>query len=765
MLMRKMFRDIRSNAGQFISIVLLSALTLLMFTSFKSSDIGAVTAMDKFFKECNQGKGWIYGENLSDDQLEEIEQLSGVKEAQFRTRLKGEIADQGKAELDLFLEDENLVSRPKVIEGKQIDLNDKDAIWISEKFAKIWGLKPGDEFKYEINGETINKKIAGLIALPEYIYIKADKDVETNLKNLVYAVTAKKGHPNHEYIPNTEIIFTSDIEDVMSLERSIKDKLDGKYSVFIDKKSIPGIQRFLDEIEQHEQFSFVFSAIFVLITMLVIITTMKRIVEQQRTQIGILNALGMKRRKIEWHYISYSFFSSTVGGIIGAILGVEVVGKLYTYTFAQFYTLPGWGIGTDKTFVICLLIVVAICISSSYLSCRKLLKVEPAEALRPASPKTGKRSIFEKLSFWDRLSFSMQYNLRDVSRYKLRALMGVLGTMFGMMFMVCAFSCFTTIDKTVDWNFNKIAKYNSEANFEKNISIGEAERLAKKYDGELLMNAKIELAKTKDAAFDEKKEGVLLVHENKGLVNATNKKLEIEKIPEGTVSVSMKIADRLGIKVGDTVYWHLYDKDKWVKSKVGMINRNPTTYGITMDRADFESLDEYKYKPNELVSMKKINKTESGYITSAHTKKEIMKAFNETMEIINVMFAILLTFSSIFVLIVLYNSGKLSFNERIREFATLKVCGLSSKKIRKILSQQNFIISVIGVATGAPLGKMMLQYMFDSNGDAWDYQVFVSARDYIASGACVLIIAILVSFMFSRKIKNLDMVTTLKGME
>ena len=135
------------------------------------------------------------------------------------------------------------------------------------------------------------------------------------------------------------------------------------------------------------------------------------------------------------------------------------------------------------------------------------------------------------------------------------------------------------------------------------------------------------------------------------------------------------------------------------------------------------------------------------------------------LEMIYVMIGIFVAFAAILPIVVLYNSGNLSFNERVKEFATLKVLGFTTKRIRDMLSEQNMWLSVIGVIVGAPFGTRILQYMFDSNGDSMDFPVGADLLSYIASGAFILVISVLVAFMFNKRIKKLDMVEILKGMD
>ncbi|MCR5205304.1 MAG: ABC transporter permease, partial [Lachnospiraceae bacterium] len=144
---------------------------------------------------------------------------------------------------------------------------------------------------------------------------------------------------------------------------------------------------------------------------------------------------------------------------------------------------------------------------------------------------------------------------------------------------------------------------------------------------------------------------------------------------------------------------------------------------------------------------------------------DIRESFDVMMSMIYAMLVVFVIFAAVLPIVVLYNCGNLSFNERVQEFATLKVMGLSTKRIRRLLALQNLWLSLIGIILGAPLGTVVLQYMFDSNGDSMDYPVGAGLLVYLASAAFVLLISVLVSFMFNRRIKHLDMVEILKGIE
>ncbi|MBQ8923832.1 MAG: ABC transporter permease [Lachnospiraceae bacterium] len=560
-------------------------------------------------------------------------------------------------------------------------------------------------------------------------------------------------------------VKTDNVSVAMSYEKKIADAIDNNYAVMIDAKSVPGIERVRAELEQHDMFSYTFALIFLIVAVLVISTTMSRLVERQRTQVGTMNALGLKRYKISLHYMGYSFFVSFLGALVGLILGPNLVGSMMIKMVMEWYVVPDVATAVNYKFYIVAIVVVLCCVLAAFLSCNRLLKVPPAAALRPAAPKKPKRTIFERLPFWNKLGFSTQYNLRDISRAPMRALMGIIGTAVGMVLVVYSFGCKLLVDDIVDWNFSKIQNFDYEMVLSEDENASYFDDIADEVDGELVMLDSIEISKTKNATAADKSKQAITVIEGKGLYNITDEKANVTSVVPGTISITSRLAKTMGVKVGDTVYWHIYSKNTWYESKVGSISRSPETAGIVILREDLEALG-CEFTPSILVTDKDVMSYESREgISTVYEMSELKRIFIEGYEVVNMLFYMMMAFSLITTIVVLYNSGNISFYERLKEFATLKVMGLSTGKIRGILNQENIWLSILGVIAGAPLAKPSLIAMMNSNGDNFDYYIDLPAYLYIAGGAFVLFVAFLVSFMFSKKIKKIDMVEILKGME
>lgn len=764
MLRRKMLRDIRANFAQFFSIMILSLIAMWCYTGFQANVIGGNKARNDFESSSNFADGWIYGADFSEEQAKKIADISGVKDVQRRTEVLGKADEKyNTAEMYCYFQNSADVTIPRTIEGADFNADDTDGLWLFSRFAETWGIKVGDKFTVHVMGLDIEKEVKGLIVTPEYEFACASTDTDTDFHNIGFAYLSQKALPEGMRI-NNELIFTCNGK-TLSYEKDIANALGDNYAYFADRNSIRGWYQLSDELAQHDSFSYIFSFVFVAIALLVIITTMKRMIAQQRTQIGTLNALGMKKRKILTHYLSYSFVLSVIGCVLGIILGILTFGRLMVNMFSQFYTLPNWQPGFSYKSIIVAAVLVFICTGTSYLSCKQILKIHPSEALRPAAAKTAKPCIFEKLPFWKKLSFNVRYNLRDISRSKMRAFMGVFGTCMGMMIMELGLGAYDTVDYVRDWYFHDIQNYEYQVLLNDSCTPEQAEELKIETGGELIAMEAISIAAKEHPTSDGIISCKLAVTEGEQLYCVSDTELRTTPIRKGTVALTMKQAKKLGLSEGDKVYWKTATGSEWNESKIGLISRHPNITGITMLREDYEAVG-MDFRPVMLVSKNNCENTaDNDCVSAVHSMKDLIAAFDKMMEIMNLLVYFMVVFSVLLIVIVLYNSGNLSFNEREKEFATLKVLGFKSSAIRRLLSTQNLWLSIIGCILGLPLGRVPLQAMMDSNGDAVDWPCYIAPTTYIIAAIFVMTVSVLVSFMFSRRIKKIDMVEVLKGME
>lgn len=823
MLFKKMLRETKKDWVQAMSVFLLSFLAVAMFCTFEGHVLAQYKARAAFHDQCSLSDLWVYGEGFDEENLEAVRSLDFVEKAQLRMSATGSAPDYDGAQVDMYLERENLVNTPYYIEGAEFDPGDTEGVWLTDAFAKLRDIEVGDDFTIEYNGITFTRRVKGLIESAEYEYRQAEGDADGYLENIAFVYMSYDAFPIREYathlieqekitaedivknsdalderlemlrqrgmdvsditkesllefvenmddeklaalMPYTQMIVRTKDGTALSREEEISEALNEEYAAMVDKSSISGIARLDSELSQHESFSYVFVVIFAGIAVLVISTSVSRMVERQRTQIGTMNALGMKKYKVLFHYISSSLLFSLLGTVAGALAGEFYFSPFMVNMFAGWYIVPELKAGFDIRYVIIGAIVVAACVLSSYLSCRKILGIKPAEALRPAPPKSGKHCIFEKLPFWNRLGFISQYNLRDISRAKLRALMCVFGTAVGMLLMIYGVGCSVLVDDMLNMIF-EVQSSEWQVKFSEDAAVSELDDAKDALSGELVMVSQIEVAKAENASSSLKQKETLTVVEGKGLYNILDENKNVLSLESGTIGVSRKLAKDMDFQVGDEIYWHLYTENDWHKSTIGLIYQSNETQGITLLREDYEETGE-DYVPTWLFCNEyPEGLSDKNYVLSVSSSQEIEDAYRESMAAVDMMVWMMIIFSVVLIIVVLYNSGNLSFNERIKEFATLKVMGMQSGRIRRILSVQNLWLSLIGIVIGTPLGRVGLNAMMNSNGDNFDYNLILKPWCYAVSGLLVLAVSVLISFFFSKRIKNLDMVDVLKGVE
>ena len=252
--------------------------------------------------------------------------------------------------------------------------------------------------------------------------------------------------------------------------------------------------------------------------------------------------------------------------------------------------------------------------------------------------------------------------------------MCVIGTAVGMLLMIYAVGCNELLGSMIEINFNRVTVGEYQIKFSEDAKTKDVDDMTEELDGEVVMVNQVEVAKKKNAPADEKKKETITVLEGKNLYNILDLNNQIKGLTPGTIGISRKLAADLDVKVGDTVYWHLYTKNTWYEAKVGSIYRCLEAQGIAYLREDFEKSGA-EYIPSFLMTDDKAakDKTDLDYVTGVNSKSEMQAAYESSMEIMNMMVGMMAVFSILMIVVVLYNSGVLSFHERVKEFATLNV--------------------------------------------------------------------------------------------
>ena len=398
----------------------------------------------------------------------------------------------------------------------------------------------------------------------------------------------------------------------------------------------------------------------------------------------------------------------------------------------------------------------------TYLSCRKILKESAVEALRVEIPKVkSKKFDITTKGIFKNASISTRWNIRDVLRNKSRSLMAIVGIIGCTILLVCAFGMLDTMNSYLDWEFDKICNFEYKISLSSNCTDEQFKTLTQKFGNETSENFGIEIK------VDNKKEtNTLTINDAKEYLKYTDHNREYMDLSDEGIYITEKLSEKYGLKAGDVITWHIFGDDTWYTSKIAELNRDPQSQQLNMSRKYYETLG-LTYKADVLYTNEDLSevKTLEGVdtIQSIDNLKTGMESMLETMKS---MIILLIAISAILGLVIIYNLGVLSFSEKQYQFATLKVLGFKNQQIKKIFVKQNLWFAIIGILIGLPLGYVMVDYIFKSAlGDSYDFNAQIKIVSYLISAIGSYIVALVVNKVLSKKVKDIDMVTSLKGNE
>ena len=756
MLAKKMIRDIKNHKIQFISIFLMAFLGIYVFVGFGAESFGFVETAGEYYNETNFADGWIYASNLNGDFQDDVNSLSLTKDSE-RQLVVNSIADfDNDPDITLhFLEDDD-ISKFYLVKGSEFNLSDGEGVWLDTRFADAKNLTVGDNITFEFNGIEVEKEIKGLGYSPEHLYQTSDSSMIPDYNKMGFAYMSYKAFPMDE-VPYNVLLVKYD-GNSSAYEKQLDNDLDRDYSSFLPRAQHPSFAEFQDETEQHQMMTDVIPLIFIIISMLTLLTTMTRIINSQRTQIGVLKALGFKNRTIMFHYISYGFWMVLAGTILGFVLGPLTLPQIMFDEMSSLYSIPNWIVGFDMSFIIVSVLMVGLSAVISYLACRNIVNESPSSAIRPKVPKITTTGFIERFSFWKKSSFNVRWNYRDAKRNKFRSLMSIVGVLACTLIIVASFGCMDGFDEMKEWSYEDINHYSSKLVLEENATESQIDNIVEEVDGERFMESSIEIK-----ANDIKKSGVITVLDDNELYTPTDDNKNPINISDNEISISKKMAQLLDVKVGDTVKWHIMDSDKWVSTKIDNIHSDPTSQGIILTKEKLEDLG-LNYTETSIISSQEVKDNFTG-VKTVFSMDSLTDSWDEMMESSMSIIYLLAAFAAILSVIVLYNLGLLSFTEIKREFATLKVLGFKSSHLRKLLLTQNLWFTTIGFLIGVPLGRETLQYLWGTMGDSFYLKATISIKTLVITFLITYVVSILVNLMFSGKIKKLNMVESLKDNE
>ena len=789
MLNRKMFRDIKKNLSQFITIFLMVTIGIMVYTTMLSYSGAMQRSGDKYYKENNLFDIEAFGENFTKEDLNNIKKLDNVKDAERKLTVKG-INKEDTLEIN-FIESNN-ITKFYVLDGEKFDVN-KSGVWVDNDYAKNNNIKVGDYIQVKYESLDLKEKVIGLINTPDhvytlkdssalmpdketfgYVYLSVNEITEKYVKDLVMKETGINDEnifntvmPNFnykDYYIFNEIMIDLDKTDKKSVSKSIINIEDNIKNVLVitKRENNASVAFYQGEINEGQDYVGIFSGLFIFIAILSVITTMTRVVKKQRIQIGTLKALGYNNFKILMHYIGYGFWVTLAGIITGILIGNYGFTKVVLDMQMSYFEMPEVLSYIDpKTYTMSILLLLIVSVIT-LITGKNILKKNPAETLRNEIPQVKSTTInITRKGIFKKLSFASKWNIRDILRNKTRTFMGIVGITGCSLLIVVSMGMIDSFNEFIDMQFTKLYNFDYKLTLSQNITKDEYNKLLKKYD-KSSSSLGIEIKKD-----DERITTTANVMDSGNYIRFINENDKFIKLDSNDgVYLTRLLAEKNNLKVGDKITWHIYGSDTYYESKIIGLNKDPQIQNMTMTKKYYESLGldykaDYLYTNDDLSENDSIDGVE--FIQGNESLKENL---DNMMSMVTDLIVVIVFLALVLGAVIIYNMGILSYGEKEYQFATLKVLGFDNKKIKKIFIKQNIWISIISAILGMPCGYYILVYVFKMVADRdYDFGAVVTINTYIISFIVTVLTAYLVSLFIARKIKNIDMVTSLKGNE
>lgn len=760
MLKKKMFRDIKNNLSQFITIFLMVAIGVMAYFGIEAYMSGMQETADKFYTENNLQDLNVVGINFTESDLKKIKSIDNVKDAERKLSITG-ITNDDKTLLLNFIE-ENNISKFYVKDGEKFDKN-KSGVWLDEFYAKENNISVGDKILIKYDSFSKEEVVLGLINVPDHIYdTKDSSELYPNRKEFGFAYLSINELPKEYQVYNYVMVDVDNKDNVLSVKENIEKNVESALGV-IKIEDTASYKTYQGEVDEGKTYIGVFSGLFLFIAMLSVITTMSRVIKNERIEIGTLKALGFSNSKVLFHYIGYGFWISLFAAIVGLFLGYFFIGNVFISLEMSFFEVPnGHPVVKFSGFILALFVVLLVSFIT-YLSSKSILKENPAESLRKKMPKVKKNSLnLTTKGFLKNLSFSSKWNIRDMLRNKMRTIMGVVGVASSCMLIVCALGMLNSMNYFIDLQFEKIYNFDYKLNLMENLSDEELESIESIYGNESSKSYGIEIKNE-----DGKESNNLFVTDANDYIRFVDNKDNFIKLDndEG-VYITYKLAKNENKKIGDTITWHIYGSDTYYTSKIVGLNKDPQNQNISATRKYLESLG-IKYTPDSIYTNKDLKDISNiKNVTVIQDKDALKESMDSMLSMMKTMLTLIIGIAAVLGIIIIYNLGILSFTEKEYQFATLKVLGFSDKKIKGIFIKQNNWIAIMSIIIGLPLGYYLTDWLFKTAiEEHYDFGANIKPLTYIIALIGTFVISYLVSKFLARKVNKIDMVSSLKGNE
>ena len=540
-------------------------------------------------------------------------------------------------------------------------------------------------------------------------------------------------------------------------------------ALVVDRSAHTSTARATSDAKMFENMTYIFPVLAYAVAGLIVMTTLSRMIDNQRMQMGTLKALGFSARKIRNHYLSYAIIPSLLGAVLGTLVGHNTLPFMLwdallgqsemPYQIQPPISAPAWGM---------VALTAAMSVGICYFTYRRAAKETTAALLRPKPPKDGKRILFERITpLWTRLSFNAKMIVRNLMRNKLRTLMSLVGLLCCTMLIITSLGLQDSVTRMTENYYYGTMRYDLRADLVGDV--GTAESYERRIDAglvECIMETSVSLRA--DAGSRTTMLNILGDNQTMQCLGENETLIPLEP---GKLAVTYKLSETLNLAVGDMVALYLPGDDEPVHIPVGQIVHNNVVQGVYVNRSTWESLRKGEFVPTAIQiigpgerCMAQLESLDE--VDQIHDPVTQVTEMLKMLDTLSAVFAILTFIALALAFVICYNMGLMNFVERIREYATLKVLGYHQKEIRRLILHENTIITVLGVLAGIVPGYLLTDVVMHAcEPETGFYPGEPTIQSVIIACVVTYCFSQMIQRLLTRKVRSIDMVEALKSVE
>lgn len=763
-LRRKLIRDVRHSLMQFLSIVLLCSLGTLIFAGLDGCARLAQGTIDRYFEENALADFWVAVPNADRDTLLRIRAIDGVADVCARASVDVSTTLSDEPTICLTAYDGPMsINQPLIYEGAALKETDIRGCLIQVGFAQAHDLNVGDRITIEFGGIEYSFLIRGTVYSPEFICVT--QGTYPNPEEYGYILISARAMP---VLPLTQVVvLLEDGADANNVQRAISKAL--PQALISNRLAHKSTASAVNNADMFRSLTYVFPVFAYAVAALIVLTTLTRMVDNQRLQLGTLKALGYPAYRIRNHYLSYAIWPSLIGSVLGVMLGHATLPRIiwalllgqneYPYQVYPSISAASWGMAA-----LTVVMSIGICLFTYHKSSRETT----AELLRPKPPRAGRRVLLERIGpLWRRLNFNAKMIVRNLMRNRMRTLMSFVGILSCNALIIASFGLQDSVNLIAETHYQKVLSYDVRANL--TMQAGEADSYSRRLDAERV-ECIMEKGVTARSQIESRTTMLTVVEKDQQLL-CLGKNENHVKILAGGVAITEKLAEALQIKTGDPIGLSFPGDEHEAIIRVSQIVYNNIQQGLYMEESTWEALRKGPFMVTALLLEKPTSQClqELNDMTEVDRLEWPVKQSEELtnlMELLSSVFFLLMAIALALAFVICYNMGLMNFAERIREYATLKVLGYHQREIRRLILGENILITLMGLAAsvwpGVGLTGLVLKVCASES-------VTYPSRPAITSIvlACVITLAfsVIIQLILTRKVREIDMVEALKSVE